>query len=190
MTMMKMKNLFLTTLLLTGSLYAENMIGLDINSDDVEVLGSVNLNSLVNYADGTTYVLDVSYLHTEGANLTTVGISGQNNLQGVEGLTLAFGLKGVIASDFLAFPLMAKASYKLPLNDNIPPTSLHTHIAYAPSVLTFREGESYTELRVEADMEVISNIHLFTGYRNIHTEYESNDMIFDNGFYGGLKLSF
>jgi hypothetical protein len=185
-----MKKLLLTTLLLTGTLTAENRIGIDINSEDIEILGSVNLNTLTNYADGTTYILDASYLHTDGDNMTTVGFSGQNTLQGVEGLTLAFGLKGVLASDFMAFPLMAKAAYALPLNDSIPTTSLMASFAYAPSVLTFRDGETYSELKFEADMEVISNIHLFTGYRNIGTEYDTHDQTFNNSFYGGLKLSF
>jgi hypothetical protein len=183
--------LLLSTVLLTTSLCAQNSIGLDINSDDVEILGSINLNRFVNYADSTAYILDINYLNTEkNDGLITVGVSGQNQLQGVAGLTLGFGLRGEIADDFLAFPLMAKANYRLPFNDTFPPTSLNTTFAYAPSVLSFNDAQSYSELRVEADMEVISNIHLFTGYRNIHTEYDQSDLIFNNGFYGGMKLSF
>ena len=153
-------------------------------------MASANLNTLTNYADGTTYILDGSYLHTDGENLLALGISGQNAFQGLEGLTLAFGLKGIKADEFLAFPLTAKAIYRLPLNDMIPPTSLMTSVAYAPSVLSFQDAKTYSEFRVEADMEVISNIHIFTGYRNIHTEYDHADMTFNNSFYGGLKLSF
>ncbi|WP_295421888.1 YfaZ family outer membrane protein [Sulfurovum sp.] len=185
-----MKKLLITTLLLSSALSAENSIGLDINNEDVEILGSVNLNTLANYADGTTYILDASYLHTDGDNMSSVGISGQNSLQGIPGLTLAFGAKVIFASDFMAVPLMAKGIYTLPLNDNIPTTSLLSSFAYAPSVLTFRDGDSYSEFRLEADMEVISNVHLFTGYRNIDTDYEAGDQNFNDSFYGGLKLSF
>ena len=187
---MTIKKLLLSSLLLTGSIQSQNSIGIDINSDDVEVLGSVNLNTLANYANGTTYILDIGYLHTDGNNMTSVGVSGENTLQGREGLTLAFGLKGVIADDFLAFPLMAKGVYTLPLNHSVPTTSLTLSLAYAPSVLSFREAESYSDFRVEADMEIISNVHVFTGYRNIKTNYEKNDHTFNNSFYGGLKLSF
>jgi hypothetical protein len=186
---MTFKKLLLTSLFLVNILHAENSLGININSDDVEVLASVNLNSLTNYADGTTYILDLSYLHADD-NLLAVGISGQNAFQSLEGLTLAFGLKGIMADEFLAFPLTAKAVYRLPLNAMIPPTSLITSFAYAPSVLSFQDAESYTEFRVEADMEVISNIHIFTGYRNIDTEYERTDKTFNSSFYGGLKLSF
>jgi len=176
--------------LLTGIVQAENSIGLDINSDDVEILASINLNTLADYANGTTYILDINYLHTDGKNMTRIGFSGQNSLQGVEGLTLAFGLKGVLASHFLAFPLMAKAVYELPLIDSIPTTSLALSVAYAPSVLTFRDADSYSDFRIEADMEVIANVHLFTGYRNIVTNYDKGDQTFNNSFYSGLKISF
>ena len=187
---MTLKKLLLTSLFLTGALYSENSIGININSDDVELLASVNLNTLTNYADGTTYILDASYLHTDGDNLLALGISGQNAFQGLEGLTLAFGIKSIKADEFLAFPLNAKAVYTLPLNDIIPPTSLMTSFAYAPSVLAFQDAKTYSEFRIEADMEVISNIHIFTGYRNINTEYDTTDKTFNNSFYGGLKLSF
>lgn len=187
---MMMKKLLLAAFLITGSLQAENSIGIDINSDDVEALASVNLNALADYANGTTYILDANYLHTDEDNLLGIGFSGQNTLQGVQGLTLALGLKGVIADNFLAFPLMAKGVYTLPLIDSIPTTSVSLSASYAPSVLSFRHADSYSDVRLEADMEVISNVHVFTGYRNIKTNYETHDHTFNNSFYGGLKLSF
>lgn len=187
---MYLKKLILTTLLATGLLHAETSVGIDINDEDVELLASINLNTLADYANGTTYILDVGYLHTDGDNMATVGFSGQNTLQGVEGLTLAFGAKLIFAEDFMAFPLMAKATYALPLIDSIPTTSLAASFAYAPSILTFVDGETYSEFRLEADMEVISNIHIFTGYRNIDTDYEAGSYNFNDSFYAGMKLSF
>ena len=187
---MSIKKILLATLLTCNAWSGENSIGIDINSEDVELLASININNLTYYTDGTSYIFDVSYLHTEGNNLITLGISGQNTFQGLEGLSLAFGLKGAFTDDFLAFPLYAKVIYRLPLHDRIPPTSLSTGFAYAPSVLSFRDAESYTEFRLEADMEVISNIHIFTGYRRINTNYENLDKTLNNSFYGGLKLSF
>jgi hypothetical protein len=185
-----LKKLLLAVFLLTGSITAETSIGIDINNEDVELLSSINLNTLTDYADGTTYLLDVGYLHTDGDNMAVVGFSGENSLQGAEGLTLAFGAKFIFAEDFIALPLMAKAAYLLPLNDSIPPTSFTASFAYAPSVLTFKDGETYSEYRFEADMEIITNIHLFTGYRNIDTNYEAGDHNFNDSFYGGMKLSF
>ncbi len=187
---MTLKNLLFAILFLSTTLHAENSVGIDINSEDVEVMSSINLNSLTDYANGTTYILDINYLHTDGDNMTHIGFSGQNTLQGIEGLTLAFGLKAVLASDFMAFPLMAKGVYTLPLIDSIPTTSLALSVAYAPSVLSFRDAQSYTDFRLEADMEVISNVHVFAGYRNIQTEYDTIDKTFNNSFFAGIKLSF
>ena len=187
---MAVKALLLATLLLTSTITAETSIGIDINNEDVEILGELNFNSLADYSSGTTYILDISYLYTDGDHLASVGFSGQNTLQGLEGLTLGFGAKLAFAEDFMALPLMAKAIYALPFNDSIPTTSLIGSFAYAPEVLTFLDGKTYSELRLEADMEIISNIHIFTGYRNIDTDYEAGDYNFNDSFYAGMKLSF
>jgi hypothetical protein len=187
---MYIQKLCFTSLFTIGLLHAQSNIGLNVNNEDLEVSASIDLNALTYYSDTTSYTLDASYLHTDGDNLTTVGISAESTFQGVEGLALGLGIRSVFADDFIAIPFCAKAKYTLPLNYSIPTTSLATSLAYAPSVLTFSDGESYTEFRVEADMEIITNVHLFTGYRNIDTEYDTHDQTFNNSFYGGMKLSF
>ncbi len=169
---------------------SQNNIGLDINSQDVEVLASINLDRLNYYTDGTIYQAELSYLRTTDNNFATIGISATNMLQGVEDLSLAFGFKAVFTENFLAFPLYAKAAYMLPLQSRIPPTSLSIGFAYSPPVLSYLDAKNYSEFRLEASMEAISNIHIFTGYRRINTHYESYDTIFNNSFYGGLKINF
>lgn len=187
---MYFKKLCLISLFSLGLLHAQSNVGLNINDEDLEVSASIDLNALTYYSDSTSYTLDGSYLHTDGDNLTTVGVSAESTLQGVEGLALGLGIRSVFADDFIAIPFFAKVKYTLPFNDSIPTTSLATSLAYAPSVLSFSDAESYTEFRVEANMEVITNVHLFTGYRNIDTEYDTYDRTFNNSFYGGMKLSF
>lgn len=187
---MTLKKLFLTSLLSLGLLQAQSSIGIDINDEDLEVLVALDLNAFADYSDSTVYLVDGYYLHTDGDDLLALGLSGENTFQGVDGLTLGFGARFVFADDFTALPLFGKIIYTLPLIDTIPTTSLGATFAYAPSVLTFSDGESYTEFRMEANMEVIQNIHLFAGYRNIDTEYETYDKTFNDSFYGGMKLSF
>jgi hypothetical protein len=186
---MYFKRIFLTLFLASSFSLAENSIGLDINNDDLELLGSIDMNALTGYADGTQYLLTVDYLHADD-NLLSVGLIGQNTLQGIPNLTLGLGAKTVFTDNYAALPLLAKGIFRLPLNDTIPPTSLSATFAYAPKVLSFRDAKSYQEFRLEADMEVINNIHLFTGYRNIDTDYEAYNKNFNDSFYGGLKLSF
>lgn len=186
---MYFKKLLFTTLFSVGFLHAQSGIGLNINDEDIEMTASIDLNALTYYSDSTSYSLDASYLHTDGDDLVTVGVSAESTFQGVQGLALGLGIKSVFADDFVAIPFFAKAKYTLPFY-SMPTTSLATSLAYAPSVLSFSDAESYTEFRVEANMEVINNVHLFGGYRNIHTEYDISDYTFNNSFYGGLKLSF
>jgi hypothetical protein len=184
------KKILLFTLA-TLHLYSnQNSVGIDINSKDVEVLTSINIHTLSTYSDGTTYMFDASYLNADGDNLLTLGVSAKNMMQGIEDLSLSFGLRAAMASDFLSFPLYAKADYRLPLIDTIPPTYLSASFAYAPSVLSFRDAKSYKELRVEVDMEVISNIHIFTGFRHIGTDYDTYNRTFNSSLYVGFKLSF
>lgn len=187
---MTLKKLFVTSLLSLGFLQAQSSIGININDEDLEILAALDLNAFVDYSDSTVYLVDGYYLHTDGDDLFALGLSGENTFQGVEGLVLGFGARFVFADDFTALPLFGKVIYTLPLIDSIPTTSLGATFAYAPSVLTFSDGESYSEFRVEADMEVIQNIHLFVGYRNIDTEYEHYDKSFNDSFYAGMKLSF
>ena len=189
------KKLLLGTLLLTGLSQAESSIGLDINADDVELLGAFNLNSSIGYTGGTSYIIDASYLHNENDDLFTLGVSGENALEAAPGLIFGFGFKAAFAEEFMAFPLLGKVRYILPLDGDIPTTSLFASYAYAPSVLTFLDGDTYSEFRAEVDVEAISNIHVFAGYRNIDTDYdlESNligEYKLNDSWYGGLKLSF
>lgn len=187
---MYFRKLFLTAFFSFGILHAQNNIGLNINDEDLEVTASIDLNALTYYSDSTSYFIDASYLHTDGDDMTTLGISAESNFQGVQGLALGLGIKSVFTDDFVAIPFVAKARYTLPLNYSIPTTSLSTSLAYAPPVLSFSDAESYMEFRVEANMEVVTNVYLYGGYRNIDTEYKTYDRTFDNSFYGGMKLSF
>ena len=186
-----MKNILLSAFLISGTLSAQSSIGLDINGNDLEILGSYNFNSEIGYTGGTSYLIDASYLYNENEkSLVGIGVSGENSLTAAEGLILGFGAKMVFAEDYAALPLLAKATFILPFDNEIPTTSIRGLFAYAPSVLTFSDGESYLEYRFEGDMEVISNIHIFAGYRNIDTDYERKDLNFNDSWYGGLKLSF
>ena len=184
------KKIILSTFLLTGILSAESSIGLNVNSEDLEVQGSFNLNPIFGYTGGTSFVLDGSYLHADNDDLFTIGISGENALEAAPGLIFGLGFKAAFAKDFSALPLFGKVKYILPFDSDIPTTSLLASFAYAPSVLTFLDGESYAAFRTEADMEVISSIHIFAGYRNIETNYDTYDYNLNDSWYGGLKLSF
>ena len=184
-----MKHIILSTLLLTGLLHADS-IGLNVNSNDVEIEGILNLNSMIGYGNGIDYSLSGNYIHTENDDLFKAGFSASSTLQGAEGLTLTLGLEAVFMDSYLAMPLFGQAKLRLPFDEPIPATSLIARVDYAPSVLSFIDADEYTEYRFEADMEVISNIHIYGGYRNIETNYETYDHTLNDSWYGGLKIGF
>ena len=183
------RRVLLGTLFAGTMVFAESSIGLDINNDDVELLGAVDLNRYIGYSDSTHYLIEANYLHADD-NLLAVGIIGQNRLQGAPNLTLGLGIKTVFTDDFAALPFTARAIFRLPFGPAVPPTSLRGSFAYAPSVLSFGDADSYKAWRVEADMEVIHAIHIFAGYRDIDTNYETYDRNFNDSFYAGMKLNF
>lgn len=187
---MYFKKILLGSFLVSTLLGAQNAVSLNINDEDVEVQTSLDLNNFMSYTSGTLYTFDANYLHSDGDNLLGIGFSGENQLQGIYGLRVGLGIKAVFADEFAAVPFLAKAAYALPLTNAIPTTTLEISFAYAPEVLSFNEAENYTEFRTQLGMEVIPNIHLFTGYRNIDTDYKAADHTFNESFYLGLKFGF
>jgi len=185
-----MKKQLISTLLCASTLLQANMVGININSEDVELEGKLNITSMVGYNSGTSYFIGGNYLHTDNDNMVTIAFGATNTLAGAEGITFSLGVEGVFAEEFIAMPFFGEAALHLPLDEPIPPTTLKIKLAIAPSVLSFVDADSYSEYRFEGDMEVISNVHVYMGYRNIDTDYETADYNFNDSWYGGLKISF
>ena len=195
----------LLSMISASILFAETGAGININEDDVEmeaVLDSRNLAFMQNTS--TILQADVNVLNIDSedrgkSKLIGTGLGATNKLEGVQGVELTFGAK-LIWSDtesdgddsFLSLPLMAKIRYTFPpLMFHIPPVSVEGKVLYAPGALSFADAETYSEFRVAADIEMIPNIKLYVGYRNIHTEYvDGKDFTFNTGFYGGLKYTY
>ena len=171
-------------------LQAQNSVGLNINNEDLELTGSIDLNQMTGYVDTTSYIADLDYLNTSDDDMVMFGIRASNQFQGFPGLSLSLGVKSVITQNFIAFPFTFGSEYLMPLIDTIPPVSWRTNLCFAPEVLSFSDGRSYLELRTELDMEVITNVHLFVGYRKIDTEYKTKDTTFNSSGYLGMKLHF
>lgn len=188
----------ISTLVSSAILFAESGVGLNINQEDLEVeavLDSRNLAAL--QTSSTIYQADVNFLNENEENkLIGLGIGATNKVEGVQGLEMTLGVKGIWAElgdeDFTALPLMGTVRYVFPpLMYNIPPVSIEGKVLYAPKVLSFGSSEEYREFRIGAAMEVIENTSIYTGYRNIHTKHDKvNSELFNNSFYGGIKISY
>jgi hypothetical protein len=188
---MHLNKIFLMTLAATTLLFSQNTLGLNINTEDFEVEGAMDINAFTEYSNGTTYIIDANFINTEDDSLFGMGFSAHNSFQGLEGLSLGLGARVLFLEDYMALPLMAEASYALPLIDAIPTMSLSAKLLYAPSVLSFSDAENYFEFRAEAAMEVINAVSIYAGYRDIEIQYiDSPELTFNDSFYAGLKMSF
>jgi hypothetical protein len=192
------KKIVISTLLSSAILFAESGVGLNINEKDLEIEGIIDSRNLAALqTTSTIYQADLNFLNIdEESKLIGAGIVATNKLEAVEGVELSFGGKFIWAEvgkeDFTAFPLMGKIRYTFPpLMYNIPPVSLEGKVLYAPKVLAFGDSEAYSEFRINAEIEMIENVRIYAGYRNIHTKYDGiSQTLFDTGFYAGLKLTY
>jgi hypothetical protein len=178
----------LGTAVLSSALYASSF-GLNINSDDVEAHASFDIGNALGTEGTTNYAIHASYLHSDD-NLFKIGFGASNTLEGASSFRFGIGIDAVFADDYAAVPIYGTVSWILPFDEPVPETTLGIYAAFAPSVLSFNDADGYGEFRFQAESEIIDRIHIYAGYRNIDTDYESYDYNFNDGWYGGIKFSF
>jgi len=192
------KKIVISTLLSSAVLLAESGGSININEKDVEIEGILDSRNLaVMQTTSTIYQADFNFLNADNTKLIGAGVVASNKVEGLIGVEMSFGAKAIWAeigvdSNFAALPLMAQIRYTLPpLMYSIPPIAFEAKGLYAPSALSYGNSEGYSEMRLSADIEMIDNVKVYAGYRNIHTKYEgiSRDL-FDTGFYAGLKITY
>ena len=187
---MNFKKILLFTFL-SIPLFSQNLIGLNVNNDELEIDSSLNLNKYMDSDTSSAYIANLSYLHGVDKDLLTLGLGIYQSYGEVDGLLFGFGINSVVEEDLVALPLYAHAIYVLPFIKYIPKTNISAKVLYAPKILTFSDGEQYLEMRTEIDFDIINDVSVYGGYRAITSTYKfdkEND-ITDN-FYGGFRYSF
>ncbi len=192
------KKIALTTLFTSALLMAESGVGININEEDLEVEGVLDSRNLAALQTSSTiYQADFNFLNINSdKQLLGAGLGATNQLEGLEGVELTFGAKFIWAEvgdeDFTALPLMAKVRYSFPpLMYNIPPVAIEAKALYAPTALSFGDSEKYSEYRISTDMEMIENVRIYAGYRNIHAGYKNvPNELFDNSYFAGLRVTY
>ncbi|MCK4441829.1 MAG: hypothetical protein KAU90_07460 [Sulfurovaceae bacterium] len=190
-----------------GLLFAQSGVGINVNKNDLELEGTLDSRNLAVLQNSSTiYLGDFNFISIDDENtkskLIGAGFGATNKLEGVEGVELTFGAKLILSHVkdnikniddwFSAMPLMGMARYTFPpLMFNIPPVSIEGKVLYAPGALSFGNSDNYSEFRIAGDIEMIENVKVYAGYRNIVTGYpEDTNYLFSNGFYGGLKFTY
>lgn len=194
-----LKKLLLSALITTGAFAAHQI---EANVNDQEVEGQIRLDmGRMGNAMSNTYI-GARFLNGDNNNshtiadpdpLMEVSFMVMRPVQGVPGLKLGLGMKAeytkIDGSSYAAVPLGAEAELRLPLNTPFP-FYLGGALYYAPSVLTFKEGDGYFETRIHLDAEPIENGRLEVGYRQIDTDLKSRNVTYNDAWYFGLRLDF
>jgi hypothetical protein len=69
--------------------------------------------------------------------------------------------------------------------------ALGAYAFYAPHVVTFVDGQSFFDIGVRAEVEVIKNSFVYIGYRQVQAELEDSSKVnVDKGAFVGLQIKF
>ena len=69
--------------------------------------------------------------------------------------------------------------------------ALGTYAFYAPHVVTLLDGQSFYDIGVRAEVEVIRNSFVYVGYRQVQAELDNNVKVnVDKGGFVGLQIKF
>lgn len=194
-----LKKLLLCALMSTGA-FAAHQIEANVNDKDVEGQIRLDMGRMGNAMDNT--YIGARFLNGDNNNSQTittidplmeVSFMVMRPVRGVQGLKLGLGIKAEYTKldgyTYAAVPLGAEAELQLPLNTPFP-FYLGGALYYAPSVLSFKDGDSYMETRIHLDAEPINNGRIEVGYRKIDTDLKNRNVTYNDSWYFGLRLDF
>ncbi|HEX5328602.1 YfaZ family outer membrane protein [Sulfuricurvum sp.] len=188
------------TLMVSTSAFAAHQVSVNVNDKDVG--GELRLdmgrmgNAMSNAYIGARFLSgdnNNSQTINDPDPLMEVSFMVMEPVRGVSGLKLGLGVKGeytkIDGENYAAIPLGIEAELQLPLNTPFP-FYLNGAFYYAPSVLSFKKGDSYTESRIGLDIEPIQNARIGVGYRLIDTDLTSRNVTYNDAWYFGMRLDF
>lgn len=189
-----MKKLVLLIFLLGTQLFAYQRygFGINVNTDTVEFEGRANVAPLTSDPVFRNFYIDMNLINADDT-LFGAGVFVENVFYNYHPLMFQVGLKSIFTShsgeDFIAMPILFGMKHKI-YSGNIPVGTLGAKILYAPSPLSFQDAKKYLEYRIEATVQIIENVELYAGYRDIQTDYESGSLDYDDAAYLGFRFIF
>jgi len=189
----------LLLLTLTGALFAQHDASINLNSDEIELKGNLDLGELMQSDYPDMYFVTVGYLDVDNDESTDplieAGFMLRDDIYAIDGLRFGIGFKGnsaeVSGQNFSSIPLGIELEYTLPLDFSMP-IKLSGTLFYAPSALTFQDGDRYFEGRMEASISIIEQADIFVGYRKIDLDFDGwrGDYNYSDDAYVGFRIRF
>ncbi len=191
----------LLTLALSVSLFAAHDASVNLNSDDIELNGNIDIGELNQSDYPNMYFLTLGFLDVENAESTdplwSAGFKLRQEITGMPGLRFGIGAKGTYTEvgqrKHAAIPLGVELVYTLPI-DSAVPVIVSGSFDYAPSVLSFKDADSYMEKRLELGVQIVEQAVIFAGFREIDTDFDvrgaGGDYEYNDEFYIGFRIKF
>jgi hypothetical protein len=195
-----LNKLIIAALWMVTSAFAAHQVSIDAN--DREIGGEIRLDmGRMGNAMSNAYI-GARFLNGDNNNSKTIAdpdplmeasFMVMQPIHGVQGLKVGLGIKAVYtqidSQRYGALPLGVEAELMLPLNTPFP-FYLNGAFYYAPSALSFKEGNGYMETRIGIDAEPMENARVGVGYRVIETDLKSRDITYNDAWYFGMRLDF
>ncbi len=190
-----MKKLFFIFLLLATQLFAIQRFGfgLNVNTNAVEFEAKANMSPFL--SDDPIYrnfYADFNLI-SDNDTLVGLGLYVDNTFYSYQPLSFQVGIRTIFTSysdnDMFALPILFGFKHKIYMG-NLPVGSLGAKILYAPSPLSFQDAKKYLQWNIEAAMQIIENVEIYAGYRNIDTDYESIQLKYNDSGYLGFRFIF
>ncbi len=189
-----MKKLVFLTLLCSIHLFAFQRFafGLNVNTDVVEFEAKANIAPLTSDPVFRNFYADFNLIN-DNDTIFGAGVYVENVFYNYHPLMFQVGVKSIFTDyqddDFLALPILFGFKHKI-YSGNIPMGTLGAKIVYAPSPLCFQDADEYLEYRIEATIQIIENVEIYAGYRNIDTNYEIQEVNYSDSGYLGFRFIF
>lgn len=186
---MLFRNLFALSLLATSTSILADTIDINLRDNSVQLqyiapMGRDTLGSTELHA-GFLYNNDNDRFGDFG--LLVKGSAGRGT-----GITAGVGLKGLVSTvgdkSAAALALGGQIGYVLPA---FPRVGIVGQLYFSPNIVTYRDAERFSEGVVRLEYEVIPQASAYLGFRRISFGIiNGSDVVLDNGFHAGVRISF
>ncbi|MCD6433515.1 MAG: hypothetical protein J7L21_05675 [Sulfurimonas sp.] len=185
-----------------ASAFAMHTIELNVNDKDLEFGARLDMGQFSDATEPDTVFVGGKFLHGDDSHSDFDNSSDIHDYMELNflmkreiddiGLSIGLGVKLNNTENFTTVPLGVEASYKLPVDVKVP-MYINAVLYYAPEVLSMGDAKSFLEYRLEFDAEVIKNGHVIAGYRNMDTNYDSDEggnINYNSSPYVGFRFAF
>ncbi len=168
---------------------------MNISNLDVEVDVAFDIGQFLDGYAIDSYFVGVSAISTDdgrGPRLWALDFLYTSDIPEFDGVRMGVGVK-LISSNynglyFLSLPVGLDMEYRV-FKNGIPFFATGS-LFFAPISLSFSDAGGYFEFRTGVAYEVFDHMRILFDWRTLHTNYKTTSMLFNQTFYGGMRVGF